>query len=309
MLKIPSGMTSAVSLRPFAIEDESALACLIDDDSDPLWVAQGHRLHGPARDGERWRRTLLADSDGRLVGAGTIARNRIHPGRYNLAIEVAAPYRRRGIGGVLLAALRELRPEPLPLATKLRESDPAAMAFLRTGGGRVYQRCPAVRPIPASAEITDWCRHQLAPTGTELVSPAGVSQMKLAEFFGHQYLWMHEQWSPADPGPLRELAQDMVAEADPGLSVLAVHAGGVAAIAWAFPEGDGSVTIVCETLRRDTPEGVPVVAAALARCLQKLAAAGISRVELDGHVTDPHLAPVVDTLPAQPSDPLLLVEF
>jgi hypothetical protein len=81
------------------------------------------------------------------------------------------------------------------------------------------------------------------------------------------------------------------------------------AVTWAFPETDGSVTIVSETIRRDTPSGTAKVAAGVARCLQHLAAASVRRVELDGHLSDTHLGEVVKTLPAVPANPLLLVEL
>ncbi|MDQ1743866.1 MAG: hypothetical protein QOE23_2205 [Pseudonocardiales bacterium] len=58
-------------LRPWTAADEAPVTALLAPDSDPLWAAQGHLLHGADRDGERWRRTLVAREGNRVVAAGT----------------------------------------------------------------------------------------------------------------------------------------------------------------------------------------------------------------------------------------------
>lgn len=108
-----------IAIRPFHEVDDPRLDGLLDAAPDPLWRSQGHRLHGPDRDGATWRRTVIVEDDGLVVGAGTIAVNAVHPTRYNAAVEVAPDHRRRGIGASLLSALRRLRSEPLPLAGKV----------------------------------------------------------------------------------------------------------------------------------------------------------------------------------------------
>jgi ribosomal protein S18 acetylase RimI-like enzyme len=304
-------MTAARScdVRAFVESDVAMLATLVDADTDPLYAAQSHGLHGVAADGPDWSRTLIAEVDGRLVGAVTAARNQIHPGRYIVAVEVATEYRRSGIARSLLHEIGELRPERVPFAAKLRPSDPAAMALLRSLGGRIYQRCPGLRPDPASADIARWCRAQRPPDGVDLMALADLSDAQRAELWVQQYLWVHEEWSPAAAEPLRELAPEIAAEADPHASVVIMSEGVPDSITWAFPEADGSVTIVSETIRRDTPDGMAKVAAGLAHCLQHLATTSTAAVELDGHLSDPHLSEVVESLPAVPANPLLLVEF
>lgn len=95
---------------------------LLDANPDPLWAAQQHRFHGPPRDGDRWRRTVVAEADGRIAGAGSLLFNDLHPGRYPAAVEVDPAFRRQGIGHQLLAALLELRPDPSrPLESKVRD--------------------------------------------------------------------------------------------------------------------------------------------------------------------------------------------
>jgi ribosomal protein S18 acetylase RimI-like enzyme len=303
--------TSARScdIRPFVEPDHARLATLVDDETDPLYAAQSHGLHGVAADGANWSRTLVAETDGRLAGAVTAARNLVHPGRYIVAVEVVTEYRRSGIARSLLHEIGKLRPEPLPFAAKLRPSDLAAMALLRSLGGRIYQHCPGLRPDPSNADIARWCRDHAPPDGVDLVELADLPEAQRAELWVQQYLWVHEEWSPAAAEPLRELAPEIAAEADPHSSVVTISEGVPDSMTWAFPEADGSVTIVSETTRRDTPDGTAKVAAGLARCLQHLVTTSTAAVEIDGHRSDPHLSEVVETLPAVPANPLLLVEF
>jgi hypothetical protein len=100
----------------------------------------------------------------------------------------------------------------------------------------------------------------------------------------------------------------VVGGADVELSVYATRDREPCATAWAYPEPTGTVTVVAETTHRDEPDAVGVLAATLAACVRNLAAAGITDVLVDGHDTDPHLVPVVATMPPCPRTPLLLVE-
>jgi hypothetical protein len=79
----------------------------------------------------------------------------------------------------------------------------------------------------------------------------------------------------------------------------------LAALAIVIDEPGGGLMVISETVRRDEPNGVAVVAAVVADALRRLAAAGVRHVELDEHVTDPHLHPVTLTFPpGLPTDPL-----
>jgi acetyltransferase (GNAT) family protein len=300
---------SSWDIRPYTAADQPGVEDLLDADADPLWVAQGHRLHGEAGDGDRWRRTLIAERAGRVVGAVTIARNRVHPGRYNLAVEVEAASRRRGLARTLIEQARLQAPQPLPMAGKLRPSDPAGVALLRSIGGRTYQRCPGLCPDPTAPEVRAWSAHN-ASTPDAVVAPlAELAPADWDDLWFRQYLWVHQDWSPAAEAPLRELAHHLVAEADPELSTITVRGARVDAVSWVFDAHDGTVEIVAETTERDTGSGVPDVAAGLARSLSLLAERGVRKAAIDGHLTDPHLGPVLGTFPPVPREPLDLVEI
>ena len=80
------------------------------------------------------------------------------------------------------------------------------------------------------------------------------------------------------------------------------------ALAFAFPCDDG-LEIVAETIRPTQPQGEELVAGAVATLLERFARCGGSRVYLDGHVTDPHLQPVLDRIPHSGTTPLDLSEI
>jgi hypothetical protein len=73
--------------------------------------------------------------------------------------------------------------------------------------------------------------------------------------------------------------------------------GRLAAFAGVLLDPGGTPAIVAETVRRDEPDGTALVAAVLADSLRRSAEALIREVDLDGHVTDPHLHPVTQTFP------------
>lgn len=308
MVRVAEAGGSA-QIRPYDEGDQSGIEGLLDADSDRLWVAQGHRLHGAARDGQGWRRTLVAEIAGHLVGAVTVARNRVHPGRYNVAVEVDAAQRGRGVGRTLVERARRLVPEPLPLAAKLRASDASGLALLHHFGGRVYQRCPGLCPDPTSAEVAAWAAG-VVPDRDAMVRPlSDLPREDWVELWVSQYLWVHQDWSPAAEGPLRELAQYLTAEANPERTSTIIRGDRVNAVAWVFDGLSGTAEVVAETIERQAPRGVTDVAACLSRSLLRLAQGGVSKAEIDGHTSDRHLAPVLDRFPNVPREPLDLVEI
>jgi GNAT superfamily N-acetyltransferase len=298
-----------MDLRPWTESDAASVSALLDPGGDPLWAAQGHRLHGPARDGERWRRTLLACHRDQVVGAGTVACNPVHAGRYPCAVEVTAGWRRHGVATALVQALRELRPQPLPLAGKIRESDVAAWSFGRAMGGQVYQRCRCPRLDPMAADVTAWCRAALT-AAERVTSMDALPATQVAALFEEQYRWVHERWSPVSSLEwLSQISSATTAEASLAASSCAWRSGRVAAAVFALPEPDGSLTLVAETQHRDEADGTVLLSAALARSLTASADHGYRAVELDGHEEDPHLGPIVTELPVAATSPLLLVEL
>lgn len=292
-------------LRPWASGDQ--LQVLLDADPDPLWVKQGHALHGADRVAPRWKRTVVATIGEELVGAVTVAVNQVHPGRFTCAIDVAQAHRRNRIGTRLLAEARGLRPDDRPLASKVRPSNPAATGLLRAGGGRTYQRCLGQVVDPSAAEVRSWC--QKMGGDVTVTSLTDVAPATIAAAWAQLYCWQHADWSPVGDGAaLTQYAADAAREADPQLSAAAWKGARMTALVTVFREPEQSVEIVAETVTAEEPDGMKHLAVALARSLTACAAVDVRRAEFDGHVTDPHLAEVLGGLPTIGGNPLDLVE-
>ena len=79
----------------------------------------------------------------------------------------------------------------------------------------------------------------------------------------------------------------------------------IAALSLVSPEAwDGRTFIVSETVRRDQPGGDDLLCAAVAASLRVLGSRGITRVELEGHASDPHSPALVASLPEHDADPM-----
>lgn len=100
-MDLPAGVT----LRPWAEGDDLSLLEVWGDPAD-VQQHQDRAMLAPDAD-TPWRRTLVAEDDGVLVGAGTVVAQALHPRRLWLYLEVAPTARRRGIGSALLGALRD----------------------------------------------------------------------------------------------------------------------------------------------------------------------------------------------------------
>lgn len=297
--------TSSWRLRAYREEDRRVVRGLLGPAPDPLHAQAAHPLHGPSRDGARWRRTLVAERGGEVVGAVTLARNWVHRTTYTQVLDVAAAHRRAGLGRALLDAARELAEEERAFAANVRAANEPALAMLISLRARLVQTAPCPQPDPAAPAVTAWVDAQPVPPG---VTVAGIEAVPGAErpgLYARMYAMTHERWSPTDPVGLAERAAAVAPEADPGCSVVAVRAGAVVALAWLL--GD---TVVAETVARDEPDGAAVVAAAVAGCLRRCAVAGLPVVTLDGHPGDPHLGPLLAAFPAEvPRDRLLSFVF
>lgn len=314
-----------LTVRPWTPGDAPAVAALLDAGADPLWVAQGHSLHGADwRQGRRWRRTLVAQDADRLVGAATLATNRVHEDRLSCAVEVGAPWRRCGVGRRLLAEVRCLTSPVAVLSAKVRPGS-VAHAFATAVGAGVYQQCPGIRVDAQDPALRQWCAavgtvgtlgradaagavvSDHAADAVSVTSFTRVPRRQLEAAFVEQYNWVHRGWSPVSSSQsVHEVAATTIDELDRELSTAAWVGDRLVATAFAFRNGN-AVEVVAEAQSPADPSGTHAVARAVAGCLSSAAAAGIGRVDFDGHLSDPHLVPVLASLPHPGTNPLLLM--
>ena len=160
---------------------------------------------------------------------------------------------------------------------------------------------PVVRP--GDEAVRAWCAAHTGAAG----AMTGADRRELGAAFADLYRWIHESWSPVGSGAaLAEVSAGMVSDLDDDLSSGVWRGDRLVAAAFVFRDG-ARLECVAETMRRDEPDGIGALGAAVARTLTAAAAAGIAAVEFDGHDSDAHLAPLVATLPAAYPHPLLLV--
>lgn len=299
------GGSGPVAIRGWRNSDAMQVSGLLDEDVDPLWVSQFHNLHGQDEDGSRWRRTLVAiDHSDHVVGCASIAVNQMHSSRFPCAIDVAPNCRRRGVGGALLTAIKRQRPYVAPLSTKVRPLNVAAQSFIAHAGGTVYQRCPGAVIDPADTCVARWAHSQAT---NRCASFSGQSAEALTSAFAEQYRWVHQRWSPVkDSAVLRKMAAEEIADIDPAVSAGTWSDGRLVAAAFAFPAASG-FEVVAETIVEDHPQGVALLGEAIAAVVRAAGRQG-GLLQFDGHISDPHLHPVISTLPWSHSEPLDLIE-
>jgi GNAT superfamily N-acetyltransferase len=295
-------------IRQWRHRDAPRLPGLLEPAADPLWVDQFHALHGPDRDNGVWRRTLVAvDGNDQMIGCATVTENPLHGGRFPCAVDVAPSARRRGVGTVLVEEIRALRADPSrPLSTKVRQQDCAAMAFVSSIGGRVYQTSPCAVVDPRAPGVQRWARSR---SDRDCRTLEGIAAPEVARAFATIYNSIHRLWSPVtDDALLDEVAAQEATDVDRRSSVGVWSDGRLVAAAFTFRSAEG-FEVVAETVRGDEPGGFDAVADAVAMVIRLVARRDAGLITFDSHLGDPHLQPVLPAIPHARSDPLDLIEI
>ena len=260
---------------------------LADDDLavPPSWWAD----RSLARD--RWRddetRSAVVVDGGEIVAAGAIWLSRLHEDRFWLEIVVDPERRRRGIGTALTQHLSTLRSRDLPFMARGYVDD-ESMHFADALGARTIQTVP-----PARASLDTLTELRTHP-GVQPLTGADSSRIESA--YAELYRWTHETWSPVRAGFETSLAEGLWDELDVEASALAVdESGRIRALALTFRDTDPAL-IVAETIARNEPEGEHLVEGCIRRAMTILAHRGLTMVDFDGHVSDPHFLPALSRL-------------
>jgi GNAT superfamily N-acetyltransferase len=291
-----------VLIRPFVAADAADLSKIWTGEKSELWHQQSYPLYGhPAAT------TLVAEVDGHLIGVIAGLTSPVHPHGAAGAIDIARAHRRRGYGTGLVRALQRSKPDLFPL--RLKVESPDVEAFVRTLGGYVYQQCRGDAVDLAHPEITRWASRQRESIDVTLCSASRIDPSVLLDAYVDMYTWLHEAWNPAgSPTVLRERLAVELDDVSGDLSMVAMIDARIVAISLAFPSGERDLEIVAETTRSDQPNGLDVLGILLARQIQLGAVSGYGRLIFDGHISDPHLGPLLDVIPAMKDrTPLLLM--
>lgn len=268
---------------------------------------------------DRWRvggHSFIDEVRGSAAGAAMRCPNRVHPLRDSGWLHLtpdASP-------GALLQALRELGGPALSF--KAAPGSPEHIALI-AAGAQPYQHCPAQLVPTGTVALREWCaarEDDAAPEGVILRAGATRTLRELAASWTSLYEVVHASWSPtADRALLMKVFTPMIEEElDVERAVLALVDGELVAACFVFTGEDtrqGEDTgpgepleVITEALAPGHPQARAAVGAGMARVLSM---AGGRPVEFDGHLSDPHFFPLLQSLPGvrAGSTPLDLLEL
>lgn len=198
--------------------------------------------------------------------------------------------------------VRELaRNHPRPLSQKAVPGTTKHQRLL-DAGAIVYQQCPPLEVDVSTPAVTQWCaEHRVLPV-------TSLSGMDVTQVWTRWYEVIHQGWSPAAAHEeLLDLFADLVTEIDPEHSAACMVNDELVAVAFCFPD-DAPPEILTEALLPEHPHAREAVGSCMATTLSGFD--GV--VRFDGHVSDPHFAPLWSTVPgvyAGQNDPLDLLEI
>ena len=234
---------------------------------------------------DHWRdkhtRAAVAVEGQHLVAAGMIWTSRVHDDRYWVDIVVAPDHRRRGVGSAMFGHLCTLRHDDRALTARGFVGDPA-LQFADVLGARTVQVVP-----PSHIEVAHRVRLRPWPG---VVHGTDVAMSYLAAANATTYQWTHANWAPVAPGFAQALSEDLLADLDRTATAVALCATGQPR-AMALVYKDSPTIITAETVHPHDRDGERVVEGCLRAALDAVASQGITHVEFDGHISDPHFFP------------------
>lgn len=251
-----------------------------DDLPGPEWMGEVELRPDGWRD-EHTRSAVLIDSD-RVVAVGIIWTSRVHGDRYWVEVVVDPNRRREGLGTAMLEHLAELRHAPLAFQTR-GYVDEDRLAFADALGARTIQIVP-----PALIDVGN----RIALRPHPFVRPAiTVSWDQLLSANARIYEWTHASWSPVGESFAAALSEGLEEEIDLEATHVAIDDGAIRAMTVAYHDSEPPI-VTAEATSPDDPDGERLVEGCVRATLDVFASRGVSAVEFDGHVSDPHFHPV-----------------
>jgi GNAT superfamily N-acetyltransferase len=270
-------------------------------------VVDGLSAPQPDCDDPTWRRSVVADRGGRVVGSASVVLTPVNDA-YFCDVEVSPAYRRQGIGTALYHAMDALTEPSLPLLTRAMRSQPLRKLFAEAIGCELVMHCPEPQADPTAPAWRRWVADHPVPAGYSAVPMRDLPPAAVEAAWRKLYLWVHAQFFPVRTDGLAALWNDYRAGLDADASMLITEGEGgdaIVALSLVSPEvWEGRTFIISETVRPDQPGGDDLLRAAVAASLRVLGSRGITLVELEGHSSDPHSPALLASFPEHDADPM-----
>jgi hypothetical protein len=168
--------------------------------------------------------------------------------------------------------------------------------------------CPEPWADPTAPAWRRWVADQPVPARYSAVPMSDRPPAAVEAAWRTYYIWVHASFAPVRTDRLAAGWIDYCAGLDADASMLITETNGgdaIVALSLVSPEAwDGRTFIVSETVRPDQPGGDELLRAAVAAWLRVLGSRGITRVELEGHTSDPHSPALLTSLPEHDADPM-----
>jgi len=129
-------VASLMVIRPYELPDEAAVTAIVSQSWGLDWQGGTYPPYGPATDEPAFLRTVVAESERRLVGFGTIWTAPMHPHTLYSAVGVEPAQQGRCFGRQLMERLLALRGPraSLRMQTAIWETNERGARFLRHHG-------------------------------------------------------------------------------------------------------------------------------------------------------------------------------
>lgn len=250
---------------------------------------------------------VIAEQQGRLIGAAAVYHNSLHPYWVNIMVTVAEDFRKKGLGRKLHEAALQARPLQdyhLGIQGCYYQGNEAAEAFLFAMGYQLRLDCYC---IDLNIENFDFTRHLMLPekAGLSIVSftelfLSSTKQQEVCNFLVSRYSEEHF-WSPPQPKDYREWQEIVFDGVRPELSFALIADGKVVGGVSAGVVGNDTLDMIWGYISRQysTDDAVSLLKCLLAHQFRAASDQGLCKAEVEIDTTDVVYSSLLNWLPSR----------
>lgn len=302
------GRQKDIVLRPFAGPDRQAVLRLVENDyaggdaeiSSLATIVRALHLSGGA--GEDWRKTIVAERAGQVIGVASAKEQSVHQSA-RVHVIVDASYRRRGVGTRLYRSISgEAQERELAVTATILGSEDAAWLFAEACGMRPLMHARQIRVLPQSWALDLWSQRARADSAEfHLKSGAEFPLETLYGAIADAYHEMHRRWISTRRLDPAEAVRLWAPAIPPDLAVLAANGDAIIGSAALIAKNDERAVLFpaapCSPLA-DVRMERRLVAGLLADRLIAARMAGYAEVLIESDEDDGRMLEVLGSVPA-----------